>query len=231
MTTPGVPTTTPHIIVSLGPPRPLSTESCTNTINSSEYGYGCVSSPTCAAPLVLSTDTTTDLYGVPLLICVSTTSGSVQPGGPVSTDSLSMMTSINPGGPISSATVSVSTSTSINPGGLMSSATSPSSTSSVQPGGPLSSTTTSSGISPSGIASASLQHSSLTEPLSTVSGSGTTTSTRTGTSTSSSSSTSSTASANGAIAINAGLGDGSLMSIVMLCWMGVWGWRTLRGRL
>lgn len=223
MTTPGLQTSIPHTIVSLGPPRPLSTESCTQTVDSSGYGYGCVSSPTCASEMVLSTDTSnTQLYGVPLLICISTTSGSTQPGGPMSSSS-------NPGGLMSSASVVTSTSTS-NPGGLMSSASSPSSTMSVQPGGPLSSSiVTSSGISPSGIASASLQHTSLTEPLSTGSVSTTTSGTSTGTSTSSS--VSPTASGSGAVGVNANVGQPSLVGLVALCWMGIWGWRTLRGRL
>lgn len=232
MTTPGVPTITRHTIISLGPPGPRTTiqntESCTQTVNSLEYGYGCVSSPTCASPMVLSTDTATSLYGVPLLICVSSTSGSIQPGGPISPASLStIMSSSNPGGLMSSATVM--TSTSVNPGGPMSSVASPSSTVTVQPGGPLSSKITSSGISPSGIASVSLQHTSLTEPLSTVSTSRATSGTSAGTSTSSS--TSPTASGSGAIGINDGLGQSPLVGLVMMCWMGVWGWRALRGRL
>jgi hypothetical protein len=224
MTTPGLQTSIPHTIVSLGPPRPLSTEStesCTQTVNSSGYGYGCVSSPTCASPMVLSTDTATSLYGVPLLMCISPTSGSVQPGGPMSSASLTAM-SVTPGGPMSSATVTSSS----NPGGLMSSATvSPSSSPSVQPGGPRSS----SGISPSGIASASLQHTSLTSPLSTGTELTTTSGTSTGTSTSSSVTT--TASGSGAVGMNANLAEPSLVGFLALCWLGVWGWRTLRGQL
>ena len=193
MTTPGLATSTlRHTVVSLGPPHPLTTQSCTSTIDEEGYGYGCLSTPACSSPLVLSTDTTNSGY-----------MGSIN----------TVFLCVNP-----------PTSSSSNPGGLMSTAPSP--TTSVQSSGSLST----SGIAPSRIASVSLHHTSLTEPLSTVSstaaGSGTT-STGTGTS----SSVSPTASSSVAAGMNANFGESSLVGLVALCWMGVWGWRTLRARL
>jgi hypothetical protein len=31
--------------------------------------------------------------------------------------------------------------------------------------------------------------------------------------------------------MNEGLGQGPLVGLVMMCWVAVWGWRTLHGRL
>ncbi len=215
MTSTDIGKTLSHSIVSLGPPRPLPTTtiSCTNTIDSSGNGSGCVSTPACESPLVISTDLNTSLYGgVPLLICVPSTSGSIQSSSPSSS---AAMTTINPGGPIMSLTGTPSASSVI-------SATSPSGPISTQPGGSVLSSVTS-GISPTGNTSFPLRHTSLTEPLSTASASSTP-----GTGTSALASSSPTSSA---ARMNANCYEPSLVVFVMLCWMGISGWRTLRERL
>jgi len=215
MAAPAAPTSLIHTIISLKGPGPHTTfqnsHACTVATDSNGYGQGCVSTPTCPSLYELSTDTSTALYGIPILICTSASST------PQLSDTSSTMSSNQPGGPLSSATET----TTSNPGGVMSSA-SPSSSLSVQPGGPVRTSVLT--VRPT----VSLHHTSITADTSTVTSLGTSTAV-TGTSTSSS--PTSSVSGNAASGLHQGGGEGSLMGLVLLCWMGAWGWRTLRGRI